>query len=46
MVMVFIAMVLQISAERIKLESCACALIIALEEGNSWLYTNDAGDLS
>jgi len=29
-----VAMVLLISPERIKLESCACAQIKALEEGN------------
>ena len=53
MVMVFFAlfsqisaMVLLISTEQIKLESCACALIKVLGEGNRKLYTNDAGDLS
>ena len=40
------AMVLLISPERIKLESCACAQIKALEEGNRWLYPDDDGDLS
>ena len=40
------AMVLLISSERIELESCACAQIKALEEGNRWLYLYDAGDLS
>ena len=40
------AMVLLISPEQIKLESCACTQIKALEEGNKWLYPNDAGDLS
>ena len=40
------AMVLLISPEGIELESCACAQIKALEEGNRWLYLNDAGDLS
>ena len=39
-------MVLLISPERIKLESCACAQIEALEEGNRWFYLDDAGDLS
>ena len=32
------AMVLLISLEQIKLESCACAQIEALEEGNRELY--------
>ena len=36
-------MVLLISPKRIKLESCACAQIEALEEGNRWLYLDDAG---
>ena len=40
------AMVLLIFPEQIKQESCACAQIKALEEGNRWLYTNDAGDSS
>ena len=40
------AMVLLISSERIELESCACAQTKALEEGNWWLYPDDAGDLS
>ena len=40
------AMVLLISPEQIKLESCACAQIGALEEGNRWLYLDDAGLLS
>ena len=39
-------MVLLISPEHIKLESCACAQIEALEEGNRWFYLDDAGDLS
>ena len=40
------AMVLLISPEQIELESCACAQIEALEEGNRWFYLDDAGDLS
>ena len=40
------AMVLLISLERIKLESCACPQIEALEEGNRWFYLYDARDLS
>ena len=32
------AMVSVISPERIELESCACAQIKALKEGNRWLY--------
>ena len=40
------AMVLLISPEQIKLESCACAQIEALGEGNRWMYLDDAGDLS
>ena len=39
-------MVLLISPERIELESCACALIKALDEGIWWLYPDDAGNLS
>ena len=39
-------MVLLISPEQIELESCACAQIEALEEGNRWFYLDDAGDLS
>ena len=39
-------MVLPISPEQIELESCACAQIKALEEGNWWLYAGDAGDSS
>ena len=39
-------MVLLISPEEIKLESCACAQIETLGEGNRWLYLDDAGDLS
>ena len=39
-------MVLLISPEQIKLESCACAQIEAFEEGNRWLYLDDAGDPS
>ena len=39
------AMVLLISLERIKLESCACAQIETLEEGNRYLYLDDAGVL-
>ena len=40
------AMVLLISPERIKLESCACTQIEGLEEVNRWLYLDDAGLLS
>ena len=40
------AMVLLISPEQIELESCACAQIKALEEGNTRLYLDDAGDSS
>ena len=40
------AMVLLISPKHIKLESCACDQIEALEEGNRWLYPDDAGDSS
>ena len=40
------AMILLISCEQIKLESYACAQIEALEEGNRWLYLDDAGDPS
>ena len=36
-------MVLLISPEQIELESCACAQIEALEEGNRWFYLDDAG---
>ena len=39
------AMVLLISPEQIKLESCACAQIKAHEEGNRWLHPDDAGVL-
>ena len=39
------AMVLLRSPQHIKLESCACDQIEALEEGNRWLYPDDAGDL-
>ena len=41
-----VPMVLLISLQRIERESCACAQIGALEEGNRWLYPDDAGDLS
>ena len=37
------AMVLLTSPEQIKLESCACPQIGALEKGNRWLYLDDAG---
>ena len=37
-------MVFLISPEGIELESCACAHIKAFEEGNMWLYRDDAGD--
>ena len=37
------AMVLLISPEQIKLESCAGAQIGALEEGIRWIYLDDAG---
>ena len=40
------AMVFLISPEGIELESCACAHIKAFEEGNMWLYRDDAGDSS
>ena len=40
------AKVLLISPEEIKLESCAFSQIKTLEEGNWWLYPDDAGDLS
>ena len=40
------AMVLLISPEQIKLESCACAQIKALEERNKWLNQDNSGDLS
>ena len=40
------AMVLLISPKQIKLESCACAQIKGLEEGNMRLYLDDAGDSS
>ena len=53
MVVVFIALFSQIGAmvvfifsEQIELESCACAQNIAVEEGNRWLYPDDAGELS
>ena len=39
-------MFLLISPEQIELESCACAPIEALKEGNRWLYLADAGDSS
>ena len=39
-------MVLLISSDRFELESFVCAQIKALEEGNWWLYPDDAGDLS
>ena len=39
-------MVLLISPERMKLESCACAQIKALEEENRWLCPDDNGDSS
>ena len=39
-------MVLLLSPEQIKLECCACAQNKALEEGNWWLYPDDAGDSS
>ena len=39
-------MVLLISLEQIELESCSCADIEALKEGNRWLYLYDAGDSS
>ena len=38
------AMVLLISSDQIKLESCACAQIKSLEERNMWFYLDDAGD--
>ena len=41
-----VAMFLLISPELIKLESCDCAQIGAPEEGNRWLYLDDAGLLS
>ena len=40
------AMGLLLSPEQIMLESCACAQKKVLEEGNWWLYPDDAGDLS
>ena len=40
------AMGLLLSPKRIKLESCACAQIKALEQANRWFYLDDAGDLS
>ena len=40
------AMVLLTSSEQIDLESWACAQIKAFEEGNMWLYLDDAGDSS
>ena len=40
------AIVLLISCKRIELEICACAQIEALEEGNRWLYLDDAWDFS
>ena len=39
-------MVLLISPEQIELESCTCAQNKALEEGNWWIYPDDAGDSS
>ena len=39
-------MVLLISPEQVKLEGCACAKIVALEEGKRWLYIDDAGNPS
>ena len=39
-------MVLLLSPKQIKLESCVCTQIEALEEGNRWCYSDDAGDLS
>ena len=36
------AMVLLISPERIELQGYACAQIEALEEGDRWLYLDDA----
>ena len=51
MVVVFFALysqigVMLISPEQIELESCACAQIEALEEGNGWIYLDYAMDLS
>ena len=40
------AMVLLITPEGIKLESCAGTKIEALEEWNCWFYPDDAGDSS
>ena len=40
------AMVLLITLEQIKLESCACTQIEAFGERNWWLYPGDAGYLS
>ena len=40
------AMVLLLSPEQIKLESCACAQIKALEKLNCSFYPDDAGDSS
>ena len=34
-------MVLLISSEQIELESCACARIIAFDDGNWWLYPDE-----
>ena len=38
------AMVLLLSPEQIKQESCACVQIKGLAEENWWLYPDDAGD--
>ena len=40
------AMVLLTSPEQVKLQSCACTRIEALEEENRWEYQDNAGDLS
>ena len=40
-----VQMLCVISSDRIKLESCACAQIKSVEEGNMWFYLDDAGDL-
>ena len=40
------AMVLVLSPKRIKLGSCACTHIKALEVGNGSFYPDDAGNLS
>ena len=39
-------MVLLTSPKQVKLQSCACARIEALEEENRWEYQDNAGDLS